>query len=303
VKFGHINDIQSVSFDLATYSKEDLAFLFSLSKTSGNPIPFYFGSTSWNNAYWKGSIYPQSAPVKSFIKEYGAQFNSIELNTTHYRIPDKQLVEKWKLAMPDDFRFSPKFPQTVSHRKDFGQSSGQLVKFLEALDFFNSSLGLPFFQFPTHYKISDYSKVEEIVHSVAPYLPLAIELRDSGFYAEPLQNKLINLLRAFGVTLVQTDTPGVRSIVHNFITSDKVFVRFVATGHPQVDNLRIDAWLERLSMLAAHGLKEIYFYLHEPEAYLKADMGLYLWSKLNGDSTFIARGPIIENTPIQTKLF
>jgi len=303
VKFGHLSDIRFVSFQLDAYAQEDLDFLSDLGELSTAPIPFYFGSTSWNNPFWKGTIYPPSAPVKRFINEYGAQFNSIELNTTHYRIPEKQLVEKWKQAMPNGFKFSPKFPQSVSHRRDFGKSSGQLVKFMESLEYFNPNLGLPFFQFPTHYKVNDYSKVEEIIHSIGPYFPIAIELRDPGFFVGTTQRQLVALVRTFGVTLVHTDTAGVRPIVHNFITSDKIFVRFVATGNHKVDVSRIDAWLERLKILAVNGLKEIYFYLHEPDQYLQADMGLYLWERLRDTTIFESRGPSLISQPYQTKLF
>lgn len=303
MKFGFSTAPELVDFQRPAYEASELGYLTEISPGQTKPAKFYFGETSWNNPEWKGSIFPNRLPVKDFITHYGLQFNSIELNTTHYRIPDGPLVTKWKDSMPEDFAFAPKFPQSISHRKDFGEASGQMASFLECLREFRPKLGLPFFQFPTYFKPDDFEKIEWILDRIDPDIPIAIELRDTSFYEEEMLSKLIHLLRKYQTTLVHTDTTGVRDIVHNRISSDKIFLRFVGCGIPRVDFARIDEWISRISLLVSHGLREIYFYLHEPDHYLKADMALYLWSKIKDNPLWTTRGPTLHPTPIQTKLF
>jgi len=303
VKFGKSTAPELVDFQRPVYEQSELDYLSSISKGEVGPATFYFGETSWNNPEWKGSIFPSRLPVKDFISHYGLQFNSIELNTTHYRIPDEPLIERWKDSMPMDFKFSPKFPQSVSHRKDFGEQSGQMAMFLESLQAFKPKLGLPFFQFPTYVKADAFDKIEQILKRIGVGIPIAVELRDTSYYDEEILSDLIDLFRTFQTTLVHTDTAGVRDIVHNRISSSKLFVRFVGCGYPEIDFQRLDQWLIRIDDLVNHGLREIYFYLHEPDHYRKADMALYLWGKVRGNPLYISRGPTLIEEPIQTKLF
>lgn len=303
MKFGFSTAPELVDFQMPGYQVSELEYLSGISSDRTAPVKFYFGETSWNNPEWKGSIFPARLPVKDFISHYGLQFNSIELNTTHYRIPDGPLINKWKDSMPEAFAFSPKFPQSISHRKDFGLATGQMDLFLACLQEFRPKLGLPFFQFPTYFKVSDFEKIELILNRMDPDIPIAIELRDTSFYEEETLSRLIHLLRRYQATLVHTDTTGVRDIVHNRISSNKLFLRFVGCGIPEVDFARIDDWVSRIVLLVSNGLREIYFYLHEPDHYQKADMALYLWGKIRDNPMWTTRGPTLHPTSIQTKLF
>ncbi|PIY12503.1 MAG: hypothetical protein COZ18_01865 [Flexibacter sp. CG_4_10_14_3_um_filter_32_15] len=44
---------------------------------------------------------------------YSRQFDSIELNVTHYQIPPEERILKWKEMTPKGFLFCPKFDFTI----------------------------------------------------------------------------------------------------------------------------------------------------------------------------------------------
>ncbi|NJN77285.1 MAG: DUF72 domain-containing protein [Saprospiraceae bacterium] len=54
-------------------------------------------------------MYPTGTKSNKFLFHYGKQFNTIELNTTHYRIPTLSTIENWRQAVPKDFKFVQKF--------------------------------------------------------------------------------------------------------------------------------------------------------------------------------------------------
>src|SRR5690606_15995918 len=85
----------------------------------------------------------------ALLKYYSNQFNSIELNSTYYGIPEVQRIKKWCDSVPYDFTFCPKFPQSISGALDFNTPDNSLFKFIDILYAFEEKLGVSFFQFPT----------------------------------------------------------------------------------------------------------------------------------------------------------
>ena len=111
MKFGKLPDISNVDFSLPVVSQKNIEVL----QTNKNqPTIIYIGCTGWSMKEWVGKVYPPKTKTKDYLKYYAQQFNTIELNTTHYRIPDLATIEKWKTESTDDFRFCPKILQAVS---------------------------------------------------------------------------------------------------------------------------------------------------------------------------------------------
>ena len=67
-------------------------------KVSGQvPQSLYVGATGWSVKEWVGKIYPKGTKTTEYLRHYSRQFNTIELNTTHYRIPDSFTVQHLSL--------------------------------------------------------------------------------------------------------------------------------------------------------------------------------------------------------------
>src|SRR3954466_348565 len=79
---------------------------------AGAPVrpSLWIGAPVWACKEWVGRIYPPKTPARDFLKFYSRQFNSIELNSSFYRVPDAATVETWKKTVPQGFKFAPKFP-------------------------------------------------------------------------------------------------------------------------------------------------------------------------------------------------
>ncbi|MCB0576029.1 MAG: DUF72 domain-containing protein, partial [Saprospiraceae bacterium] len=129
--FGKLTSVDNIDFTLPPDPEHNRELLRNFS--SATPPRIYIGATGYNMKAWVGTWYAPGTRERDFLQQYGLQFNTIEHNTTHYRIPDTATVDRWKADTPEDFRFCPKIPQTISHARDLGLNSGQIPLFCEVI--------------------------------------------------------------------------------------------------------------------------------------------------------------------------
>jgi uncharacterized protein YecE (DUF72 family) len=70
------------------------------------------GTSGWSYPSWRGGFYPAGADPKSFLSFYAARFDTVELNTTGYRLPAEDQFKRWADQTPDGFKFAVKLPLT-----------------------------------------------------------------------------------------------------------------------------------------------------------------------------------------------
>ena len=143
MKFGKLSDISNVVFSLPSEPEENKTILSSFPKQN-TPPKIHIGCTGWSMKEWVGKVYPLKTPAKDYLKHYARQFNTIELNTTHYRIPSEANIEKWKNESTTDFRFCPKIPQVISHSADLGGNNDALNNFCKNILLLEEKLGCCF---------------------------------------------------------------------------------------------------------------------------------------------------------------
>src|ERR1700758_4796789 len=92
------------------------------------------GTSGWSYNEWKGVFYPSSSTNK--LSFYSKVYDTAEVDSTAYAFPSKGLVFGWARYTPQDFVFSVKLPQEITHEKklDIGKGAeASLVRFLGLL--------------------------------------------------------------------------------------------------------------------------------------------------------------------------
>lgn len=302
MKFGKAEDPELVDFEfpiepLANRARVDR---FELGPTEGKPN-IYLGATGWSMREWVGKWYPKGTKTGEYLRAYGKQFNTIELNTTHYRIPPDELVRKWVEAVPADFRFCPKLPQHISHRSDFGMKAGHLTNFVAALDGMGEKMGCAFAQLPPYFDASRLEQLEVLLDRWPRLLPLAVEVRHESWFSDPFATEaLMDALAARGVAAVITDVAGRRDVLHNYVTAPRTMVRFVGNGLITSDYERLKDWARKLK---EWNLPETYFFPHEPDNLLAPDAAAWFAEHLNEMKYAKVRGPQDQRGLGQASLF
>ena len=183
------------------------------------------GCSSWTSEAWWGRVYPAELPPGERLAAYARRYDAVEVDTSYYRDPGAYLVRRWARATPDGFAFTLKFP------RDLLDPAGPVDR--EAVASFESharelgpKLGAVVVQFPpwaTPRRTERF--LDELLATVDPAIRYAVELRDAGWYVDPMRGSLLRRLRDRGCALVWSyltylDVPAE-------VTADMVYLRFI----------------------------------------------------------------------------
>ena len=303
MQFGKIESVEHIDFSLPTDWSGNTSLLSQYAVNNQLPKQLYIGCTGWSMKEWVGSIYPKGAKAKDYLEHYGKQFNTIELNATHYKIPDEKTIQQWIADTPNDFKFCPKVPQTISHSKDLGLSSHTIALFCDMMLLLETRLGCAFIQLPPYFGADRLLILQQFIERVAVRIPLAIELRhESWFQNTTALSTLLDTCAAYSASMVITDVAGRRDVLHMALSSTTTMIRFVGNGLHPTDYQRIEAWIERLAQWYDSGLETVYFFPHEPDNLLAPQLADFLF-KQAAPLKVKTRGPRFMDTGHQIELF
>lgn len=300
--FGKLQDISRVDFTLPPDHPDTLPLL----RQAGSYIKprVYVGLPVWANKAWVGSLYPGSMRDKDALLWYGRQFNTIELNSTHYHIPSPDTVDRWRQAVPQGFTFCPKFPQLISHEAALRSTRDITAAFCAAIAGLEDKLGDAFLQLPPYFAPRQLPDLEAFLKFIPDSIPLAVELRHPEWFVDNVASlALFEVLEKHGAGTVLTDVAGRRDVLHMRLTTPSAMIRFVGNGLHPTDYTRIDAWVERLKEWFDSGLRQLYFFVHEPDNTLAPDLAIYLIEQLNKVCGFDLKPPKKFVQPVQGELF
>ena len=282
--FGKVEDPLIVDFTLPA---DHAGTRKALRQSKKNP-QIYVGCAKWNRTDLKG-FYPRG--TKDELTYYSTQFNSIELNTTFYRILDVQLVENWRDKTPEDFKFFPKITNTISHYKRLREVRSLVDEFCLNVSHFEEKLGMVFLQLHDNFTHKDFDRLKEFITSFPVGIPLAVELRNySWFNDEQISTELYSFLEEKGITNIIVDTAGRRDLLHMRLTTPTAFIRYVGANHPS-DYTRLDDWVERAGNWFENGLENLYFFVHQNIEEESPLLSTYFIQKLNEKLHLQIRGP------------
>lgn len=255
--FGKLADISVVDFTMPPNPQRTKLFLNAL-HGSGRLL---LGATAWADRQFVGRLYPTGTKPTNYLKEYARQFDTVELNSTHYSIPTFDQLEKWKGKVPVNFRFCPKIPQSISHRKDLGLQSGLLQAYLDVIPTLEPVLGLQFMQISPRFGPELLPTLEQFFQLWPRQLPLAMEFRHPDWFTT---DEGWALLQQYGIGTVITDVSGRRDVLHMRLTAPFVMVRFVGNALHPTDFERLSDWVTRVKHWVDEGM-QVYFMPHQPE--------------------------------------
>jgi uncharacterized protein YecE (DUF72 family) len=277
--FGKLSkyDLEKVDFSL----KSDNVFNEKvLQKTSQKSI-VKVGCPVWANKDWNGKIYPQAAKTQDFLKLYSQQFNTIELNVTHYQIPTDETIERWRNEAVIDFTFCPKFPQIISHDKFLQNTESLTEEFCKQILKLDTFLGMPFLQLAPYFTPKQFPILEKYLKQLPDNLRIAVEFREENWFKnEIIWQETLSLLQGYGHGTVITDVAGRRDVVHQSLSNKIATIRWVGNEHPS-DYQRIDEWIQRFKSWFEKGLEELYVFVHVCENTYAPELATYWIQQLN----------------------
>ena len=207
------------------------------------------GTSGWSYNEWTGVFYPDSKTNK--LSFYSKTYGTAEVDSSFYAFPSKGLVLGWARYTPDNFVFSVKLPQLLTHEKRLDASRGveaDLVRFLGLLRplIAAGKLGPVLIQLPPSYIFqSDFEKLKGFLEMSPEDVRFAVEFRHPSW----LREETWSLLRGKNVANVIVDEPLLPP--DTVVTADFAFIRWHGRGSRPWYNYRysdreLDAWTPKV---------------------------------------------------------
>jgi uncharacterized protein YecE (DUF72 family) len=202
------------------------------------------GMAGWIFPEWRnGQFYPEGLKQKEELHWASRHVTAIEINSTFYQNQKPASFEGWAAQTPDDFVFTVKGHQAVTHIKRLKDVEQPLEVFLASVAALGKRLGAVCWQLPPNMKF-DAARVEGFLQLLPKTIRQAIEVRNPSF-ADPA---FIELLRAHNVALVIADT---KDWPYDDQTANFTYCRLQgAPGAERYTPAELDAWAGKFKALS-----------------------------------------------------
>ena len=182
------------------------------------------GTSGYSFEDWKGSFYPADVQKGKMFDHYVKHFNTVEINSTYYRIPHPAVMENIEKKSPEGFDFMVKTPDILTHkRKNVEGAAAQFIECLKPMDEAGKLKGL-LAQFPYSFKYSQASidYIKRCRDLLRDY-PLFVEFRHNGW----VNRQMYDAFKENDIGYVCVDEPQMSGLLKPdfFNTTDTAYIR------------------------------------------------------------------------------
>jgi uncharacterized protein YecE (DUF72 family) len=298
MEFGRVTPEEVPLIDFTLPPDSELTIQTLTSAKNDQPLQVHVGCAKWGRKEWVGQIYPPKTKDANFLDEYVKHFDSIELNATFYNLYPASTIAKWKekAELNPDFKFCPKFSQSISHIRRLKNAEEITTTFYEGIMAFGDKLGPLFLQLSDNFTPKSFPELKAYLEQLPKDIPVFVELRHKEWYANPeVRETVFNLLRALNLGAVITDATGRRDCVHMNLPTPHAFIRYVGNGLTPSDYKRCDEWVDRIKQWRDMGLKSVWFFMHQHEEEYSPKLADYVVEELNKKLNLSIRRPVFLN--------
>ena len=216
----------------------------------------YLGTSGYSYDEWKHDVfYPEGLKNREMLSYYARVLNSVEINYTFRRFPSENTIRTWRTETPEEFRFTLKASQRITHFKRLLDADEDVRSFLDRATLLGERLGPVLFQCPPTLEY-DRRLIEAFVGYLPPTVRVAMEFRHDSWRAAR------ELLHEQGVAwcVAQTDERDAGS--EDLAWSPFGFLRLRKTAYSDEE---LAEWAERIAEALGRGRDVFCYFKHEDE--------------------------------------
>jgi uncharacterized protein YecE (DUF72 family) len=203
------------------------------------------GCSGWNYDDWREVLYPKGCAKRRWLERYAECFDTVEVNSTFYRLASRDAVARWVEQTPPGFEFAAKASRYLTHMKRLRDAGEGIERYYERIQPLVDAgrLGPVVWQLPATFQRDD-----AVLGDLLAGLPEGrhcFEFRHPSWFVEPV----MALLRHAGAALVIGDHPERPFQSHEF-TTDWTLVRFHWGRRGRRGNYsqsEIETWARRIA--------------------------------------------------------
>ena len=219
--------------------------------------PVRIGCSGWNYDDWRGRLYPEGLGKGRWLGRYAECFDTVEVNSTFYRLASRQAAGRWVEQTPEDFVFALKASRYLTHIRRLREIDQGIERYYERIEPLVASgkLGPVVWQLPANFKRDD-----DVLAAALSRMPAGrhcFEFRHESWFAQPVYDRL----SAHRVALVIGDHPKWPFQARK-LTTDWTLVRLHHGRRGRRGNYsaaEIDTWARRIAAWRARADAYVYF--------------------------------------------
>ena len=231
---------------------------------------FLLGCSGWNytdtsdKGGWTGVFYPDKDTKR--LRFYSQFFNTAEMDSIFYEKFYSKMTKGTFIGMvkatPENFQFSVKVPETITHRKRLDVRKGAITDFEIFLDKISplknsNKLGAILLQLPPSFTVNDFKNIEGFLDRLPTNgYDYSVEFRHPSWKTEGPWD----MLKHYNIAAVMTDSPANENLEFlsevTVTTADHSFIRFHGRnvkGHYWYNYLynkeELKPWVEKVEQI------------------------------------------------------
>jgi uncharacterized protein YecE (DUF72 family) len=185
------------------------------------------GTSGWSYQQWVRGFYPNNRISK--LAFYSHVFNTVEVDSSFYKLPSKSIVVGWARSTPKDFKFSFKIPKIITHDRHLRETEREMRTFIEIIEQVNKvgKLGCLLIQLPPNFTFEEKDHLESFLKTLPRHIHFAVEFRNKSWN----RDEAWTLLKKYNIANTIVDSPN-QFLSQAIITSTThAFVRWHGRGN------------------------------------------------------------------------
>lgn len=188
----------------------------------------YIGTSGWHYADWMGRFYPATVTGYHELAFHAKYFNTVENNSSFYRIATENTYKTWNRMTPDNYTFSIKLNRSITHMHRLALTDDvkeKVTYILNTTQVLKEKLGAILIQLPASFR-ADTQKLATFleyfcqqVRSYEQHFDIAIEFRNKYW----LNEATFSILKKYNIALV--DSQSSRWPEAKQVTADIAYIR------------------------------------------------------------------------------
>jgi uncharacterized protein YecE (DUF72 family) len=225
------------------------------------------GTSGWVYKHWMDRFYPHKVPGEDQLPFYAQHFDSVEVNFSFYRLPERSVFEHWREQTPEDFLFAVKGSRYLTHMKKLKEPEEPLQRLMDRAGGLEEKLGPILFQFPRTWR-ANLPRLETFLAALEPYgeQRFAFEFRHQSW----LIPEIYRMLEARGAALCLPVHP--QMPLEIVLTAPWTYIRmhYGETGWGFTD-AELRPWADRIRAFLGYGLDVYIYFNNDPEGHALLD--------------------------------
>lgn len=220
----------------------------------------YIGTSGFHYDHWQGVFYPDGLPRSQWFEHYCGSFDTVEINNTFYRLPERNTFEAWRDQAPRGFCYVLKFSRYGSHLKCLKEPQSTTGSFLERGRLLGPHLGPILVQLKPNWSCNP-ERLEQFLEAAPDDRRWAFEFRDPSW----LCDRTFELLRRHDAALC------VHDMIEDHpreITADWTYLRFHGQNYGgSYSHQFLTATAQQIAKRLADGLDVFAYFNNDAEGH------------------------------------